>query len=460
MVSPQDLSRHSRSLIEAGLEALTAGERGEDLVDGLVHNVKWTLNQMSTEGAFDAAAVLSRRVADTIDASIGRSHPATLVARSQLGVALLSSGDFSAGREILEETLAGQTGLLGPDHLETFATRSFVLRARAHFLSRAEIIPQYEEFEADAERAMGSDGRITLAARNTLALLLRHAGLITEALPLHESVLADRERLLGPTHPDTIRSRANLAMGYLAARQAPAAVELLRRTVADAEEHMGERRPETMAYRNNLGQTLRDHGDHAEAIRMLERVLKDREEVLGPDHFDIFATRIGLASGYIHDGRTDEAYALVKRALAFNAKGEEPPTATTLGRTYLALNVMYATGRRRQAKRGLKRLYHDAKAILGSDAELTRAIRSLVRVYPLLPAIRRWNSASVRISVRAVERSGFALGVLVSTLVAGWITGQAFLIQMGLVGIGLRLALGLAAVVRALLSGRPRQRGR
>ncbi|GAA1260742.1 hypothetical protein GCM10009665_58300 [Kitasatospora nipponensis] len=460
MLSPQDLSRHGRSLIEAGLEALTTGEHGQDLLDELVRTIKWTLNQMSTQGAFEAAAVLSRRIADTLDASVGPHRAATLIARSYLGRALLSCGQFSAAHQTLEETLAGQTALVGADDLETLLTRSFALRARAHFVSQTDVIVQYEEFEADTQRTLGPDDRITLAARNTLALTLRHAGLITKALPLHESVLADRERVLGPTHPDTIRSRANLAMGYLAARRGPAAVELLRRTVADAEERLGERHPETMAYRNNLGQTLRDHGDHGEAIRMLERVLKDREEVLGPDHFDIFPTRIGLASGYIHDGRNDEAYALVTRALALEATGEEPPTATTLGRTYTALNVMYATGRRRQAKRGLRRLHHDTKAVLGSDAELARTIRARVRVHPLLVTVNRWNLASLRIDPRAAQTSAFAVGALFSTLLAGWITGQALLIRIGLLGIGLHLALGLAAVVRVLLSGRSRRRSR
>jgi tetratricopeptide (TPR) repeat protein len=394
------------------------------------------------------------------DATIGRDNRATLIARSYLGRALRSSGQLVSAHLVLDETLVEETRLLGAEDIETLTTRAFALTARQHFLSQEDVISQYEEYEADAEQALGPGHRMTLSARNTLALLLRNAGHITRALPMHEAVLADRTRILGPTHPDTIRSRANLAIGYLRAGQGDAAAELLRHAVAPAEERLGKRHHETMTYRNNLGQILRNHGDHGEAIRLLEQVLKDREEVLGPDHFDIFPTRIGLASGYVHDGRNDEAYALVNRAFSANSAADEPPNSVTLGRTYTLLNVMYATGHRRHAKRELTRLYHDAKAVLGPDAELTRTVRRLVRSYPLLPTINRWNSASVRVDPRALRAFTFAAGALSSMLLVGWITGQTYLIHIGLLGISLRLALVLVAVVRVFTSKRRHQRSR
>jgi len=66
------------------------------------------------------------------------------------------------------------------------------------------------------ERVLGPEHANTLASRTWLAVGYAAVGRHQEAVTLHEATLATQERVLGPEHPATLVSRSNLAKGYWA----------------------------------------------------------------------------------------------------------------------------------------------------------------------------------------------------------------------------------------------------
>ena len=77
-----------------------------------------------------------------------------------------------------------------------------------------------EQALAAQERVLGPDHPHTLLSRNNLAEAYRAAGQTGEAIALHKQNLTARQQVLGPDHPDTLQSRDSLAAAYQKAGRA------------------------------------------------------------------------------------------------------------------------------------------------------------------------------------------------------------------------------------------------
>jgi hypothetical protein len=113
--------------------------------------------------------------------------------------------------EAIEEVLADDLRVLGPDHPGTLTARNLLARSRVGAGDLAGAAQVFEEVLADDLRVLGPDHPSTLAARNELAYWRWQAGNVAGATEALRDLLADDLRVLGPDHPDTLATRANLA---------------------------------------------------------------------------------------------------------------------------------------------------------------------------------------------------------------------------------------------------------
>jgi tetratricopeptide (TPR) repeat protein len=208
-------------------------------------------------------------------------------------------GDSAAQASMIgEQLLADRERLLGPDHLDTLASRNSLAIAYQAAGRLDEAIRLDEQTLAAYERVLGQDHPDTLSSRNNLAADYRDAGRLDEAIRLHEQTLAARERVLGPDHPDTLTSRNNFAFDYQAAGRLDEAIRLHEQTLAARERVLGPDHPRTLSSRDNLANAYQDAGRLDEAVSLHEQALAAYERVLGPDHPDTLTSRDNLASAY------------------------------------------------------------------------------------------------------------------------------------------------------------------
>ena len=112
----------------------------------------------------------------------------------KLADACLANGKYRHALSEYRRTLADRERALGPDHLDTIATRA-ALGSACHAAGRmAAAIRFYEETRADYERVLGADHQDTLASCVNLAQAYQEAGRVTDALALLRDALARCER--------------------------------------------------------------------------------------------------------------------------------------------------------------------------------------------------------------------------------------------------------------------------
>ena len=184
----------------------------------------------------------------------------------------------------LDVAVDALSGLLGPDHPDTLASRNNLAGAYRAAGRLTEAITLYEQVTKDCARILGEDHPNTLTSRNNLAGAYHAAGRLTEAITLYEQVLPDRTRVLGEDHPDTLASRNNLAYAYASAGRLTEAITLYEQVLHDRIRVLGEDHPDTLTSRNNLAYAYESAGRLTEAITLYEQVTKDCARILGEDH--------------------------------------------------------------------------------------------------------------------------------------------------------------------------------
>ncbi|MFJ6609105.1 tetratricopeptide repeat protein [Streptomyces sp. NPDC091289] len=156
----------------------------------------------------DEAMALTRRVVEGRTATLGATHPSTLIARTHLL-------EFAAGPEMAPdsgaELVSDCHSEVGPDHpitLDAELNYGFALVAAGH-QNRA--LPLVRTVVAGSERTYGIDHPKTLAARSLLSRVLGELGRFQEAAEQAELVADARARVLGAGHPWTQWSLDRLA---------------------------------------------------------------------------------------------------------------------------------------------------------------------------------------------------------------------------------------------------------
>lgn len=250
---------------------------------------------------------LAGNLRDRWSKQLGPNHPQTLEATSNLAAALWYLNQWTAARELDEDTLRRRRRFLGEDHPDT-------LRSANALASDLDVLGQKQAardlFEKTLKRRreiLGDDNRETLRSAHNLATELRATGDVSEARVLFEDTLQRRRRVLGDAHPDTLKSASNLAGVFRELGETKAALDLDRDTLKRRQQVLGDDHPDTLSSANNLAGDLYDLGQWAAARKLDEDTVARYRRIFGEDHPATLSAASNLASALRKLGRTAAA---------------------------------------------------------------------------------------------------------------------------------------------------------
>jgi CHAT domain-containing protein/tetratricopeptide (TPR) repeat protein len=302
---------------------------------------------LGDRGKLVEAEELVRRSLRVREETLGANHPDVAISLNNLATYLTSRGDRAAAEPLLRRAVAIDEKALGPDHKDL--------------------------------------GMLL----DNLANLLDDDGDTDGGERLHRRALAIDEKALGPDHPSVALKRANLAAALAAKGDLAGAEEQSRRAVAIGERALGPEHPEVATLLDNLASILvRAHG-YAAAEPVYRRVLAIRERSLGPDHPDVAASLYTLAWLLVGVGRSDEAFALERRAAEIEEKVMDALLATGSARqkalffatmearthALISLHAQHAPADERAARLALTTILRRKGRVLDASADTVRALR-------------------------------------------------------------------------------------
>jgi serine/threonine protein kinase len=148
------------------------------------------------------------------------------------------------------------------------------------------------------ERLLGPDHLDTVATKHELARAYRALGRHAPAAELFEEVVRVRTARLGADHLDTVATKHHLGCTYRAMEKCALAEEMLREVLAVRTAALGAEDLETVATKNELGLVYYCRGKYGPAEELLKEAMAARIARLGARHFDVSNTRFHLAVLY------------------------------------------------------------------------------------------------------------------------------------------------------------------
>lgn len=242
----------------------------------------------------------------------------------------------------------------------------------------ADAKPLLQDALATDQRLLGPDAPETLTTANQLANVYWYQGDYAAAKPLYKDIIERRTKTLGPDHPDTLRVKADLASLYLLQKRWSEFEPLGRDTLERQRRVLGDQHVDTITSLNSLQYFYYHTGRYAEAEPLATQVVTMRRQVLGADHPDTLGALHNLATILDGLGRYGEAEAAYLTSLAGKRRvlGDEHPDTC---RTWLRLAQMYVKLRRfPDAEAAALSAYRGFNARLGGDNELTRQAADLM----------------------------------------------------------------------------------
>lgn len=265
-----------------------------DLVDTSVlgaHALWQSGNAPAAEKLAAAAVAASDR--------LGRDHPTTLTARSELAL-IVAESRYGEAEKMFRDLLIDQQRVLGPAHPDTFVSQRVLARLAGLQGRHREAESLYRQLIADRTQILGKDHPETLHARHGLGWTIARQGREEDAESLFRQLLSDRLRVFGNNDPACLETRRSIAAMVSRQHRHQEAEQLYRELIPDQQRVQGTDHPRTLAARHGLASTISAQGRLDEAAQMYREILADRMKILGDAHPDTLATRAALAE--ITDG--------------------------------------------------------------------------------------------------------------------------------------------------------------
>ncbi|HEX3787440.1 MAG TPA: FxSxx-COOH system tetratricopeptide repeat protein [Pseudonocardiaceae bacterium] len=332
------------------------------------------------------AAELAGELVTKWTAKLGESHPDTLAAARQLGVALRSLGRYREAREVHQRTYDLLRETVGQDHEETLVLGNLLARdlravgefgeagtvnaetyrrsllvmgpndpltlaSAEYFAASLRLLGDFAQArqldEGSATRLVevyGPDDRFALAARDRLAVDLRELGQYLDSRTMQEDTVVRYRKLFGDDHPVTYGAIKNLAVARRKAGDHQGALELSIEARDGLRRRSGYDHPEVLAAAMNLSIDLRQTGDLRSARELGTSTLQRHVQAFGQDHpyTTIGATNLAVTLRLLND--LDGARELNTEALQrLRARLGEDHPFTLVCATNLASDL-YAAG--------------------------------------------------------------------------------------------------------------------
>ena len=268
---------------------------------------------------------------------LGEEHADTLWTRNTLAATYLVSGRADRAITMLRELVADRGGNQNVQ-AKLAATRrlGWALRSVGQLEEAEEI---YRSIMPEYERVCGPEHPQTFRTRSEFACVHRHAGKLDTAEALLTDLIAVRERTLGrdhPDHPDLYHDLERLADVRRATGAPEEAREIFERAAVHWTETLGDRHPWTLISRNNVACAVESIGDLDTAYAMFVELHDLHDEVLGPALPRSLNVAHNHASVLVRRGDHRDAIAMFSDVLAGrrHSLGEQHPDTQATRRSF------------------------------------------------------------------------------------------------------------------------------
>lgn len=316
---------------------------------------------------------------------------AQLQGRHNAGLSLGRLGRWEEAGEVHRAVVAEREHVLGPDHIDTLASRFEVAFTLSRLGRPADALREYEKVAAGRGRTLGTDHPDTFAARQETAYALGQLGRHFEAHQVYTSVLAARRSTMGPDHPDTLRCGHNLAFNLSRLGRLEDSYRMAREVARARARVLGAHHPDTLVTRYEVAYALGALGRWPEALETYREVAAARARALGPEHPDTLAARyeVGISLGRLDRGA--EALELYRDLVGARGRALGPEHPDTLrARHGLGVNLG-RLGRWEEALEQAREVAVARERVLGPDHQET--LVSLREIAVSLGWLGRWREA-------------------------------------------------------------------
>jgi eukaryotic-like serine/threonine-protein kinase len=258
---------------------LYARHRGPEHPDTL-----WSI--ANSHGRLPDAVRLFEDTLPVMKVKLGRDHPDTLVAMSNLAQRYREQGRYAEALKLLEEVLVMRKAKLGPEHPDTLNSLMSLGIGYNDVKRHADGLRILQETLETEKRIIGPSHPDTLHGMTHLAGSYAALGMHVEALRLREETLALLKLELGPQHRSTLRGMHSLANSYFELGRYTEALKLVEETLALQQAKLGQDHPQTLNSMLFKGMCLYVLGREMEAVTLQEQTLALRKTHNGAAHPD------------------------------------------------------------------------------------------------------------------------------------------------------------------------------
>jgi tetratricopeptide (TPR) repeat protein len=331
LLSPHAVLSHIRVYIEntstlrrASVLTSDLQEERFDLIDD------WIQTFLVLLGRYNEAEVLSKRLLDSREKTLGSEDTSTLEAMTALAEAYVHQDKFEQAEQLYRKTLKAMQKILGPEHpttLDTMGRIAWVLYHKGNYAAEEEIARAAVEGH---DRICKPENQRSSDHLDTLSQILRRRGKYVEAEKVQRRSLEGREKFLGSNHRATLIAAMNVASSLQDQGHFDSAEELFKDVLKKQEKVLGKEHPETVMCANNLALVFRDQGRLDDAEKTMRGVIEINKKVLGPSHSHTLRSTASLARILHLRNQKDEALSLYLRAIPGLEKTLGPEHPTTI----------------------------------------------------------------------------------------------------------------------------------
>ncbi len=341
-----------------------------------------------TEGNYDEAESLLRRVLTEQNQLYGEDHPAVAETLNELGELRLERADYDEAEALLRRALAIRRRLFGDRHREVAVNQIDLARVLAARASLTEAEALYRQaFEIQTE-VLGPQHRQLAYTVNGLGGILHQQGRFEAAAERLREAL-ERLRAAPEISPVEEAGMMNdLALAYHSANEFGRAIPLLRIASERFREELGAEHPWTATVQHNLARSLYRDGQVAAAEILFRQAIERRRKALGAEHPQVADSLASLGQVMLDRGAIDEAQPLIEESLVIRRTHFPAGHALIAEAESLLGATMTAAARYEEAEALLLRAYADLDgSVVRLDHGPERVLRQLVELY------ERWGDA-------------------------------------------------------------------
>ncbi|HEY4956548.1 MAG TPA: tetratricopeptide repeat protein, partial [Caldimonas sp.] len=299
-------------------------------------------------------------------------------------------GDVTAARTVLPDAVERCEQAFGRTHPITLHARTGLAHARVLQGDLAATERMLPSLLSQLRAAMPASASDLAAALRHSSYALTKRGDVDAAIVALEEALAIARKHVGRASRDTLVTAGLLSNTLATFGRDEAAIEVLLPAVETARELYGAKRPNTELARleSFLAASLISVGRLGEAEELLRAVLADQWALDGCDTDRNLYTRQMLAMVRANRGDPEEGIALMRQALAVDAKLNATPTVDTGTITASLGEMLVETGRFDEGLATLERAEVIVSAAGGAGQEYPSMRRQVRRAHCLLIAGR------------------------------------------------------------------------